>query len=114
MIDAFLNPAKTEITENLKKESAEKIKKFFMEANTAAAFPNLFKLLWNSYIPCFKNDISKSYLLKKCKWQGLNRNCSELFQQVPTDSGTEKVIYRFEFTKIFFKVYAVHSMQSHL
>ena len=89
MIDAFLNPAKTEITENMKKKSSEEIKKFFKEANMATAFPNLFKLLWNSYIPCFKNNISNSYLLKKCKWQGLVFNCSELFEQVPTDSGIE-------------------------
>ena len=87
LLDAFLNPKKIAATEETKKAFVKMTKQFFNNSDMAASYPNLFKLLWYSNIPCFQNDVTESYLIKKCFWQGEELACSELFQQVPTDSG---------------------------
>ena len=87
LLDAFLNPKKITATEETKKAFVTMTKQFFNNSDMAASYPNLFKLLWYSNIPCFENNITDSYLLKKCFWQREEIACSELFQQVPTDSG---------------------------
>ena len=87
LLDVFLNPEKIDKTEEIKTLFSSLTKSFFESADMATAYPNLFKLLWYSNIPCFKNNITDAYLLKKCIWQGVEYNCSDLFQQVPTDSG---------------------------
>ena len=87
LLDVFLNPEKIDKTEEIKTLFSSLTKSFFESADMATAYPNLFKLLWYSNIPCFKNNITDAYLLKKCIWQGKEYKCSELFKQVPTDSG---------------------------
>ena len=87
LLDMFLNPEKIDKTEEIKILFSSLIKTYFASADMATAYPNLFKLLWYSNIPCFKNNVTNAYLLKKCIWQGVEYNCSDLFQQVPTDSG---------------------------
>ena len=87
LLDVFLNPDKIDKTEEIKTLFSSLTKSFFESADMATAYPNLFKLLWYSNIPCFKNNVTNAYLLKKCIWQGVEYNCSDLFQQVPTDSG---------------------------
>ena len=53
------------------------------------AYPNLFRLLWKSALPCSYDPLSEdsSYMLKKCTWQGNLVNCSDIFTPVITDSG---------------------------
>ena len=53
------------------------------------AYPNLFRLLWKSSLPCSYDPLSEdsSYMLKKCTWQGNLVNCSDIFTPVITDSG---------------------------
>ena len=79
------------------------MKNFFENENTKRIFPNLFQLLWHSATPCQATaDINEFPLLKvglprphvllapmsqKCMWKGEERNCSQLFRAVPTDSG---------------------------
>ena len=52
-------------------------------------YPNLFRLLWKSTLPCFPSNTSpmSAYMLKQCWWQGKRVNCSEIFTPVITDSG---------------------------
>ena len=87
LLDVFLNPEKIDKTEEIKTLFSSLTKSFFESADMATAYPNLFKLLWYSNIPCFKNNVTEAYLLKKCVWQGVEYSCSDLFKQVPTDSG---------------------------
>ena len=87
LLEAFLNPQKIAETEETKKAFVKMTQQFYNNSDMAASYPNLFKLLWYSNIPCFQNDVTESYLIKKCFWQGEELACSELFQQVPTDSG---------------------------
>ena len=55
----------------------------------AVAYPNLFRLLWKSALPCHLDPLSPDspYMLKKCTWQGKQVNCSEIFTPVITDTG---------------------------
>ena len=52
-------------------------------------YPNLFRLLWSSALPCSQDpsDPSKAHLLQQCSWQGQMVNCSDIFTPVITDSG---------------------------
>ena len=87
LLEAFLNPQKIAETEETKKAFVKMTQQFYNNSDMAASYPNLFKLLWYSNIPCFENPVTDSYLIKKCFWQGDEIACSEVFQQVPTDSG---------------------------
>ena len=91
ILDMFLNPTKAETTQTRQNLHSGYIINYFETANMSTAYPNLFKLLWHSNIPCFgsNSNYTNAYLLKKCIWQGEEYNCSDLFQQVPTDSGTQ-------------------------
>ena len=55
----------------------------------ALAYPNLFRLLWKSALPCSFDPLSEDpvFMLKKCTWQGKLVNCSDIFTPVITDSG---------------------------
>ena len=55
----------------------------------ALAYPNLFRLLWKSALPCSYDPLSEdsAFMLKKCTWQGNLVNCSDIFTPVITDSG---------------------------
>ena len=86
-MEKFLNPELSSNTDGLKESFSNLTKQFFDNADLSNAYPNLFKLLWFSNIPCFENIITDAYLLKKCFWNGEEHNCSGLFKQVPTDSG---------------------------
>ena len=53
------------------------------------AYPNLFRLLWKSALPCSPHPRSEdsAFMLRKCTWQGNLVNCSDIFTPVITDSG---------------------------
>ena len=87
LLEIYLNPDKKDGAESTKALFKNLTKQFFENADLAKAYPNLFKLLWFSNIPCFKNNVTSSYLLKKCLWQGVRHDCTDLFKQIPTDSG---------------------------
>ena len=87
LLELYLNPNKLDDTDDTKTLFKNLLKQFFVNADMAKAYPNLFKLLWFSNIPCFKNNVTSSYLLKKCLWQGEEHDCTDLFKQIPTDSG---------------------------
>ena len=87
LLENFLNPELNNSTDYLKESFSNLTKRFFENAELTTAYPNLFKLLWFSNIPCFKNKITDAFLLKKCFWNGKELDCSDIFKQVPSDSG---------------------------
>ena len=87
-VDVFINPAglklRRELTENQKKKAND----YFNEADMKALFPNLFKILWYSFLPCTElPDLSEQFMLKTCHIGGQQVNCSDIFTKVPTDMG---------------------------
>ena len=97
LLELYLNPNKQTGSDSTKNLFKNLTKQFFENADMAKAYPNLFKLLWFSNIPCFKNNVTSSYLLKKCLWQGKEHDCTDLFKQIPTDSGNTLTIKSFLF-----------------
>ena len=47
----------------------------------------LFRLLWESTLPCIEEENKDEHMLLSCELAGMKVNCSELFARVPTDSG---------------------------
>ena len=64
---------------------------YLNQADLARAYPNLFRLLWQSTLPCYPPPTSPNtdsvHMLRQCLWQGEEGNCSEIFTPVITDSG---------------------------
>ena len=50
-------------------------------------YPELFHLLWESTLPCFKDGNNKEHMLLSCELLGVKVNCSDIFTKVPTDVG---------------------------
>ena len=50
-------------------------------------YPELFRILWESTLPCFKEENKEEHMLLSCELAGLEVNCSRIFTRVPTDTG---------------------------
>ena len=50
-------------------------------------YPNLFKILWESTLPCFEEDDLNNHMLAGCELGGEKISCSSVFTRIPTDSG---------------------------
>ena len=50
-------------------------------------YPELFRLLWESTLPCFKEENKEEHMVLSCELAGVEVNCSDLFIRVPTDTG---------------------------
>ena len=48
-----------------------------LQEDFARAFPNLFRLLWKSTLPCYPSTASElsnsTHLLRQCRWEGRQR-----------------------------------------
>ena len=87
-IDIFLNPERSLEKLNLKMYMKNLIHSFLDQPMIAHVYPNLFRLLWYSMLPCFPiPGINSRSMLKQCKWAGQDVHCSDIFQSIPTDSG---------------------------
>ena len=87
-IDIFLNPKRASEKLKLKIYLRNLIHSFLDQPKMAHVYPNLFRLLWYSMLPCFSiPGINSRHMLKQCKWAGKEVNCSDIFQSIPTDSG---------------------------
>ena len=53
----------------------------------SSVYPELFRLLWLSTLPCFEEEHKEEHMLLSCELAGLKVDCSDLFTRVPTDSG---------------------------
>ena len=63
--------------------------KILLQESLYRIYPNLFRLLWHSMLPCVPEDKSSdvAHILRQCSWQGKTVNCSDIFIPVVTDSG---------------------------
>ena len=83
LVDLFINPSravtKNKLIENYKKRARD----YFARTNMKELFPNLFRILWYSSLPCTEHPgFSQQYLLKTCTFAGNNVNCSDIFTKV--------------------------------
>ena len=86
-IDIFLNPAKEQAKEKLIKEKKEIANNYFKESDMQTLYPELFRLLWESTLPCFEEDNKEEHMLLSCELAGKKIHCSDIFTRVPTDTG---------------------------
>ena len=62
-------------------------KNYFRESDMPTLYPELFRLLWESTLPCFEEENKEEHMLLSCELAGLEVNCSDIFTRVPTDIG---------------------------
>ena len=88
LIDMFVNPMKKEDKKNVIKSISNQAKDYFKKSDMTKLYPNLFKLLWYSALPCSTlPELSTSFMLKSCQLAGEKIECSKIFTKVPSDSG---------------------------
>ena len=85
-IDIFLNPAKEQEKEKLIRRKKDLAKDYFKESDMESLYPELFRILWLSTLPCFEEE-NKEDMLLSCELAGVEVNCSDIFTRVPTDTG---------------------------
>ena len=87
MIDSFLNKSKRGDLQHMEEIIKKTMHANFPTEELGQNFSTLFNLLWNSKLPCHKNNEESPYLLKKCVLHGQEVECSKLFKPLPTDMG---------------------------
>ena len=50
-------------------------------------FPNLFKILWFSSLPCSEHQQHEHSLIRSCEVANRKIDCAKIFTKIPTDSG---------------------------
>ena len=58
-VDIFLNPAKADEKTNIVEAKQGIAKDYFNTSDMAELYPNLFRILWQSTLPCFQVNILK-------------------------------------------------------
>ena len=87
-VDVFLNPEKEKYKEAIIQRKKEIAKNYFEASDMRSLYPELFRILWFSTLPCFGGENKdEEHMLLSCELAGLKVNCSHLFTRVPTDSG---------------------------
>ena len=88
-VDIFLNPRKEQERKKVVSEQKSIAQNFFANANMRSLYPELFRILWESTVPCFEEGSKKNgdHMLLSCELAGVKVNCSELFTRVATDTG---------------------------
>ena len=86
-IDIFLNPAREQAKKRLLEEKKDIAKGYFKNSDMQTLFPELFRILWESTLPCFKEENKDEHMLLACELAGVEVNCSDIFTRVPTDTG---------------------------
>ena len=82
-IDVFLNPDRVQEKETVIQRKIEMARNYFTEVDMEILYPKLFRLLWESTLPCFKEE----HMLLSCVVAGVKVDCSDYFTRVPTDIG---------------------------
>ena len=82
-IDVFLNPDRVQEKETVIQRKVEIAKNYFTEVDMKILYPKLFRILWESTLPCFKEE----HMLLSCMVAGVHVDCSDYFTRVPTDAG---------------------------
>ena len=65
-IDIFLNPTKKKFVEEIIKEKRKNAKSYFRSVDWKSLYPELFKILWESTLPCFKDSRDEQPMLLSC------------------------------------------------
>ena len=88
-VDIFLNPSREEERKKIINEQKSVAKNFFANADMTFLYPELFRILWESTVPCFENANANAadHMLVSCEVGGVEVNCSDLFTRVATDTG---------------------------
>ena len=86
-VDVFLNPAKKGFKEKVIREKKEIAENYFSTVDMQSLYPELFRILWESTLPCFGAPENEEHLLLSCQLAESEVNCSDLFTKVPTDAG---------------------------
>ena len=86
-IDIFLNPSRKEEKENIIKTKKKIAGDYFMKSNMQTLYPELFKILRHSTLPCFEEENKREHMVVSCEIAGTKVNCSDYFTRVPTDTG---------------------------
>ena len=86
-VDIFLNPDKAEHKNQVASQKMELARKYFNSSDMTTLFPKLFRILWQSTLPCFETENEKENMLLSCQLADTKVNCSDLFRRVPTDIG---------------------------
>ena len=87
LIDIFINQNKSEDLKNIVKTKTKQFKDYFARSDMRKLFPNLFKILWFSSLPCVEHKQHKHFLIRDCKVADRKIECSKIFTKIPTDSG---------------------------
>ena len=86
-IDIFLNPSKKMHREEVVNKKQEIAKNYFRKADMQSLYPELFRILRESTLPCVRSVNREEHMLVSCHLAGVELNCSNLFSRVPTDTG---------------------------
>ena len=90
LVDIFINPSEESTMEKklLIESHHKRAKAYFDQANMATLYPNLFRILWYSTLPCFElPGLTQKFMTKSCSFGGHTIDCAKLFRKVPTDMG---------------------------
>ena len=83
LVDIFINPSRAETKDKLIENYKKRAKDYFARADMKELFPNLFRILWYSSLPCTEQPgFSQQFLLKTCTLAGKNVSCSDMFTKV--------------------------------
>jgi hypothetical protein len=86
-VDIFLNPAKAQHKREIVKEKQSVAKNYFKTSDMSTLYPELFRILWQSTLPCFHEEGLGEHMLTSCQLAGVPVSCSDIFTRIPTDSG---------------------------
>merc|ERR1712013_952213 len=76
-IDIFLNPARKEEKENIIKTKKKLASDYFKKSNMQTLYPELFKILRHSTLPCFEEENKREHMVLSCEIAGTKVNCSD-------------------------------------
>ena len=86
-IDLFVNPKRKLEKEKVISTKKDIAKNYFRGSDMQTLFPELFRILWESTLPCFKEENKEEHMMLLCEVATVEVNCSDIFTRVPTDSG---------------------------
>ena len=86
-VDIFLNPLKKTEMDEIVTTKQSIAKSYFRTSDMSLLYPALFRILWESTLPCFEPARGGEHMLTSCQIAGRKINCSEIFTRMPTDSG---------------------------
>ena len=92
-LNLLFDPKENSSKEQLIKNKTQAYKNNFGALDVEKAYISLFEVLWYSQLPCVDvKDFTSSTkdqmsVIKRCFWQGMEVNCSSIFQKRPTERG---------------------------